>query len=315
MIRGDRVSILGRDTQRTLGCRDFKHAVRTPIVSRVPLPEWSRPRTAGSSSHGDGFDDTRPGSGGPGRTHVTAPPSFHSAVGERDTSVFDRAPRPGGADRYSAPTGEWWTLFAEAQRPRRKPRRFVGSRRGVVAAITAAAIAATAAVPWLLLETNVFDPTNDGPRASAGPPAVSSDNAFSQLSHLLPSGYTRANCTAAAVPEDALAKAVRGASSDPGGPASATFTMVGDDTTLTAAFGEAVRRLDIVNCPGDIQSPGPWHSNAAPQKSSGTLVCGFQGGVPTMAWTTDGALLFSAVQASQTGSTLDGLFRWWSAQS
>jgi hypothetical protein len=130
---------------------------------------------------------------------------------------------------------------------------------------------------------------------------VSSDGAFSQLSQLLPSGYTRANCTAAAVPENALAKAVCGESSNPGGPASATFTMVRDDTALTAAFGGAVRRLDIVNCPGDIQSPEPWHSNAAPQKRSGTLVCGFQGGGQTMAWTTDGALLFSAVQASQIG--------------
>jgi hypothetical protein len=51
--------------------------------------------------------------------------------------------------------------------------------------------------------------------------------------------------------------------------------MVRDDTALTAAFGGALRRLDIVNCPGNIQSPGPWHSNAAPQKRSSTLIGGF----------------------------------------
>jgi hypothetical protein len=281
----------------------------------VPLPERPRPRTAGSHSRGDGFDDTQRVPGGPARADVTTPSGSGSAVGQCDASVFDPAPWSGGTSGYSTSTGDWWTLFTEAQRPRRNRRRSLDFGRGAVVVITAAAIAVTAAVTWLLPETNVFDQRNDGPSAPPGSHVASSDGAFSQLSQLLPSGYTRANCTAATVPENALAKAVCGQNSDSGGPASATFTMVRDDTALTAAFGEAVRHLDIVNCPGEIQSPGPWHSNAAPQKSSGTVVCGFQGGVPTTAWTTDGARLFSAVQGSRTGSTLDGLFRWWSSQS
>ena len=49
----------------------------------------------------------------------------------------------------------------------------------------------------------------------------------------------------------------------------------------------------VVNCPGNIQSPGAWRRNATPQQVSGTLVCGFRGGVPTLAWTDDAKLMLS----------------------
>ena len=39
------------------------------------------------------------------------------------------------------------------------------------------------------------------------------------------------------------------------------------------AFGAVVGDMQVVNCPGNIQSPGAWRRNATPQLVSGTLVC------------------------------------------
>ncbi|MBB5167591.1 hypothetical protein [Mycobacterium sp. AZCC_0083] len=76
-----------------------------------------------------------------------------------------------------------------------------------------------------------------------------------------------------------------------------------------------MQSLRIVNCPGNVQSPGPWHTNATPDRSTGTLVCGLRGGMPTVAWTRDDEQLVSVAEAAQHGSTLEDLYRWWSAQS
>jgi hypothetical protein len=71
----------------------------------------------------------------------------------------------------------------------------------------------------------------------------------------------------------------------------------------------------VVNCPGNIQSPGPWRRNATPQQVSGTLVCGLQASRPTLAWTDDIVLLLGVVRADATGPTLDQLYAWWSTHS
>jgi hypothetical protein len=106
-----------------------------------------------------------------------------------------------------------------------------------------------------------------------------------------------------------------GQSIDAGGPTSATFTLLKDNSALAATFAGIVQGLQIVNCPGNIESPGPWRRNATPDRSSGTLVCALHDGVPTIAWTIDDELLVSAVQAGQHDSALDDLYRWWTAQS
>jgi hypothetical protein len=54
-----------------------------------------------------------------------------------------------------------------------------------------------------------------------------------------------------------------------------------DDAALDAAFGAVVGNTRVVNCPGNIQSPGAWRRNATPQQVTGTLVCGFRDDVPT----------------------------------
>ena len=102
---------------------------------------------------------------------------------------------------------------------------------------------------------------------------------------------------------------------DAGGPPASTFTSFEDVAALQTAFGAVVADMRVVNCPGNIQSPGAWRRNATPQLVSGTLVCGYRGGVPTLAWTDNGKLMLASVDGAEKGPNLDQLYVWWSSHS
>jgi hypothetical protein len=87
--------------------------------------------------------------------------------------------------------------------------------------------------------------------------------------------------------------------------------LVRDKEALRIAFDEVVQTSTVVNCPGGIQSPGPWRHNATPNMISGTLVCGVRQSQPTVASTDDAKLLVSAVQSGPQGPALDQLYAWW----
>jgi hypothetical protein len=91
--------------------------------------------------------------------------------------------------------------------------------------------------------------------------------------------------------------------------------LLGDKAALSSAFDAEVLDTRVVNCPGNIQSPGPWRRNATPQQVSGTLVCGFKDDVPTLVWTDDDDLLLSSVDGADSGPNLDQLYVWWSSHS
>jgi serine/threonine kinase PknH len=221
-------------------------------------------------------------------------------------------PREDGFDEpaleWSASGSEWWNLFTDVPRTRRER---ITNLKPVGMAIIA--IIAITVVAWILLPSVVNSSGKhvSAPTTPAGPSL--DPGAENRLMHLLPPGYNPNTCTPSATP-DAMAQAICGQSVDPDGPAAATFTLVRDNGVLRAAFDDIVRRVDVTACPGNIQSPGPWHTSTTPQKSSGTLVCGFQGDVPMMAWTKDRDLLVSIVQADRHVHTLDELYRWWSTQ-
>jgi hypothetical protein len=185
----------------------------------------------------------------------------------------------------------------------------------ITAAIAALAVVVTVVVVhWLTTQPANSNSTVDRSSAPTTQLGQSADPGVEdRLLHLLPPGYLPTEC-APAVTRDATARIACGQSSNPGGPASATFTLVRDQAALRAAYSEIVRGLDIVSCPGSIQSPGPWHTNATPEQPSGTLVCGFKDDVATVAWTKDGDLLVSVISADRQGPTLDDLYQWWSAQ-
>jgi hypothetical protein len=94
-----------------------------------------------------------------------------------------------------------------------------------------------------------------------------------------------------------------------------TAPLTVDPRTTPVKSDGVTRGTAVVNCPGNIQSPGPWRRNATPRQVSGTLVCGLQQSRPTVAWTDDIVLLLGVVRADDKGPTLDQLYAWWSSHS
>jgi hypothetical protein len=136
-----------------------------------------------------------------------------------------------------------------------------------------------------------------------------------RLMRLVPAGYSTDVCKPVAAPKDALAQVDCGKNSDVGGPLTATYTLVESKAALDAALNGIVKASTTVNCPGNIQSPGPWRRNATPDKTSGVLFCGVKDSRPTVAWTDDARLVVSQVQSGRDGPTFDELYAWWSSHS
>lgn len=139
--------------------------------------------------------------------------------------------------------------------------------------------------------------------------------AEAQLLRALPAGYPPGVCRPVPPGPSAVAAVDCGNNTDEGGPVTASYSVAGDRAALDAALSAAVRPADIVVCPGNIQSPGPWRRNARPEQVAGTLVCGMQGNVPTIAWTDAERMVLSAVSAEPVGPSLDQLYQWWSTHS
>lgn len=221
---------------------------------------------------------------------------------------FERSAGDGFEKSSPTPDAEWWSLFADAQRPRRV-------RRQIAVAVASASVVAVAlvVVAWLLMHVSDAPVSRSvAETTSPGTDANPADEA--RLLRLLPRGYAADACAPAPTPEGALAEVLCSQGVDAGGPVSATFTVLRDNSALATTFDAIVRRIQIVNCPGKIQSPGPWHTNAEPGRSKGTVACGLDAGVPTVVWTNNDELLINAVRAGQHDSPLDDLYRWWSAQ-
>ncbi len=222
------------------------------------------------------------------------------------------------SDRDSGPAeGVWAGRF---DTPLTVSPRQVRRERKPIVLLSAAALVVVVVVAgltvWLLRRSPA---TPESPSAdttsstSVGPAPNAEDEA--RLLGLLPAGYTSDACKPVAPPEDALAQVSCAKNSDPGGPQSASYTLVSDKAALDAAFDDVVQTSTRVNCPGNIQSPGPWRRNATPQKTSGVLFCGTQDSRPTVAWTDDAELLVSSVQSGPQGPTFDQLYVWWSSHS
>jgi hypothetical protein len=182
-------------------------------------------------------------------------------------------------------------------------------------------VAGVAGVLAIGLAAWLFWPSSDaGESSNTAPPPTTTEKpadteAQAKLQRLLPPGYPSSSCKQVDPPKDALAQVDCTQNADTDGPPSATYTLVRDRAALQAAFDVVTRGTGVVNCPGNIQSPGPWRRNATPQQISGTLVCGLQETRPTLAWTDDIALLLGDVRADAKGPTLDQLYAWWSSHS
>ena len=139
---------------------------------------------------------------------------------------------------------------------------------------------------------------------------------FAKVTRVLPPGYPPDSCRPATTVEDGgVATMACGRNDDLGGPPSGLYTVFPDSVALTGAFDRAVAASQQVNCPGNIQSPGPWRRNASPQQIAGTLFCGTRGQDPVIIWSDTERMLLSTVQGRPEGPTLDALYPWWTQHS
>jgi hypothetical protein len=199
--------------------------------------------------------------------------------------------------------------------PRTTPVKPGRVRPGTVVAGLAGVLAIGLAA-WLFWpSSDAGKPSNTASTAPTTNEKTVDTEAQAKLLRLLPPGYPSNSCKQVDPPKDALAQVDCTKNADTDGPPSATYTLVRDKAALQAEFDGVTRGTGVVNCPGNIQSPGPWRRNATPQQVSGTLVCGLQASRPTLAWTDDIVLLLGVVRADATGPTLDQLYAWWSTHS
>ncbi|MDV3125693.1 hypothetical protein M1247_12270 [Mycobacterium sp. 21AC1] len=185
-------------------------------------------------------------------------------------------------------------------------------RRPLILAGAVVVVAVVVLVAWLLWPAP-GNPNEAGSNATESSTAAA--EAQERLSGMVPAGYRIDSCSPAGTPDAALAKVSCGANTDPNGPPMATYTLVADKAALTTVFNEVVKASTTVECPGRIQSPGPWRRNATPKQVSGTLFCGLQQNRPVVAWTDEARLMMGEARAGAQGPTFPQLYAWWSAHS
>jgi hypothetical protein len=242
-------------------------------------------------------------------------PTEGSSPDEPDPDDADTGPLRVSESAQSADT--WASRFDTPLTV--NPRQLQDNRRpivffSVVAVVVVAVVGGL--IFWLVRPSS---DTPDSPNANQVPPSASAsgeaDTDAQALMRLLPAGYPAGSCKPVAARKGMLAQVNCETNSDQGGPMTATYSLVKDRATLDAAFNAVVAGSTRVNCPGNIQSPGPWRRNATPDKTSGTLFCGLRDDRPTVAWTDEPRLVVSVVQAGPKAPTFDELYAWWSSHS
>lgn len=267
-----------------------EQTLHPPNPTPYPGPAGSGPLPGFAPS--SAIDPTWPQASGPIHPAAGGPPAAPTFFREGGWSGQYRIPPPALSRRLAAPR-------------RRKLQLLLGATAVFVAALISLFL-------WLR------DPSHPAPAPSAMPTTTSTSTpaeSQARLLSLLPQGYPPDTCKPITLPKDALAAVSCGKNSDPGGPPSANYTLFGDAATLRIAFDRLVHSATSVNCPGGIQSPGPWHRNATPEDTSGTLMCAIQQNHPIVVWTNEAELLLSIAQADPQAPSLDEIYAWWTFHS
>jgi hypothetical protein len=265
-------------------------------VSSPPPPD---PWPAERSTPEQGFAEPDPDDDDTGPVQISTPKRAEDTTSESGL----------GEDDWSRRFADALTVNPRPVHHNRKPIVFFG----VVALV--AVVVVGAVVFWLLRPSPASQNAGSGSTTSVNPSPSKDADAQERLLRMLPPGYPSGSCRATTTSEDALAQVNCDKNSDKGGPLSARYTLVRDKAALDAALNDVVTGSTRVNCPGNIQSPGPWRRNAAPDTVSGVLYCGVQDNRPTIAWTDEARLVVSEVQSGPQGPTFDELYGWWSSHS
>jgi serine/threonine kinase PknH len=236
---------------------------------------------------------------------------------DADTGPLQVSETPPPDDGWGPASDTWAARFDTPLTV--NPRQLQNNRRPIVFfSIVALVVVAVVGglIAWLVRPSSDTSDTPSPNQASPSPQASEETDADTQaLMRLLPAGYQAGSCKPVATAKGVLAQVNCDTNSDPGGPMTATYSLVKDKATLDAAFNAVLATSTRVNCPGNIQSPGPWRRNATPDKTSGTLFCGLRDDRPTVVWTDDARLVVSAVRAGPVAPTFDELYAWWSSHS
>jgi serine/threonine-protein kinase len=269
------VALAKRPEERFARCSDFARALNEQVQTMHAQPPYVATDVV----------DTAP-------VGIVSPPRYHPApvepsIADRVTASFSVDPRAMHVRHKRSPVAP--ILFG-------------------VGALLVVALAA-----WLFWPSDGSDSSGQSTASSTAPPVDSA--AQNRLSGLLPAGYPADSCKPAESPKGVQAKVSCTANSDAGGPRSAAYTLATDKAALQSAFDGIVSSSTMVNCPGNIQSPGPWRRNATPQLVSGTLFCGFRASIPIVVWTDDANLVLSSVEGARDHPNLDELYVWWTSHS
>lgn len=135
-----------------------------------------------------------------------------------------------------------------------------GPNIGVIVGITAAVLVIGAAAAYLLLRPSA--PDDPAVERSAVPEtsAVQTSSADAEdpnarLMKALPKGYPAGACKPVARLQGAMSTIACTVNRDPGGPMSATYSLLLDTAALDAAIEDLASTSTVVDCPGRIQSP------------------------------------------------------------
>ena len=184
------------------------------------------------------------------------------------------------------------------------PARTSAPRRAPLAAAAAAVIAVLAAIGYFVLRPG-------GEDQPAAEPAPAPPSRTQPLLEIVSGHHPSGSCAGRDEADEVVVSCTEDGIDVP---ASATYRQVGSPDELAAVFDRAVKDLDVVTCPGRIQSPGPWR-RAGATSPAGTVVCGTRGEIPTVAWTTDEHNLLSVISTDPSRRALDVLYTWWSQNS
>lgn len=190
------------------------------------------------------------------------------------------------------------------------------------------AAAATAAAGTVAAIGVIFWPDSSGsgertPQEQAAPPPAAINElpprdpaADAQLMAMLSAGHTPQNCALLSPGHDVQAAAACDATPDNDGPAAATYQLLAPEADIESLLFDSIAGSTIVDCPGRIQSPGPWRRNASLDQVAGTLVCAADPDHNTVAWTdTARRLVIIAKTNTPDPAAVAALYRWWTTHS
>jgi serine/threonine protein kinase len=264
----------------------------------------------------------------PAHTPVPTPPShpgWAPASGPMPASQPIPAPQYyqgnwGGTPPPSTPPPQQFvgqTPWNQPPAPRkRNPWPIVAGVAALVIVLVAAAIGIWVATSsddnkHTTASTTTVTPSSTTPTTTT----TSSSELQNKLRSLLPAGYASGVCKATtpkptSIWVNALAMLDCGQNTNQGGPARAVYGLFADVDTLNKAFTDDIgaNGSQLMNCPGEGQSPDGWHYDKTPNDTAGQIACATYKNQANVIWSNVSKLTLSDTFGD---GTIDDLHTWW----